>query len=258
MSWLKTRFRELQNEWTFQKTMFQRNSARRRGEDLLHPFHPTKKKIKELIEKPPYDLPARFGVLFIGIPKTACTAIRNGLFPENRLLPNHAGIRAIRDVMSPTEFEGLFKFGFVRNPFQRLLSAFTYLCSEKCGRFDKRFARRFRYKFSFSEFAKNYLNPESVYDWMHLVPQWEFISNSDKSLLVDFVGRYENIEQDYATLREKLQVGNELRPFNVVGKGQMTEQYYDEEIASAVYEVYKTDFEMFGYSNDSWKSIGPC
>lgn len=261
MTWIGKQRRRLQrgwrNEYEFRRTMAAWPGGSQRAADVLHPFHPSADRLRELFERHPFDIPQRFGALFVGIPKTACTAVCRGLFGDLRLVPHHPGIRGMRAVFGEAEFTQLFKFAFVRNPYERLLSAFTYLRSDKCGRFDRRYARRLR-RHDFQSFVHDYLTEDTLYDWMHLVPQWEFIAEPDGTLITDFVGRHENIAADYETVRERLKIGEDLPRVNVVGRGHMTAEYYDEATAARVHELYRRDFELFEYSSGSWsESFGP-
>ena len=40
---------------------------------------------------------------------------------------------------------------------------------------------------------------------IHFIPQSEFICNNDGKIMVDFIGRFENLNEDLKTLREDKQ-----------------------------------------------------
>lgn len=65
-------------------------------------------------------------------------------------------------------------------------------------------------------------------------------------LLVDWVGRYERLEQDFAAVCHRINVRETLPRLNVSLHGSYREHYTDR-TRRLVEEAYTKDIEMFGY-----------
>lgn len=153
------------------------------------------------------------------------------------------------------EFERFFKFSFVRNPFERIVSEYRY--------------RNYFSHRSFRDFVLRKL-PEPGWgdDYRHVMPQYEMLHDADGRLLVDFVGRFENLQRDFAEVCTRLGIEDAELPHrnpsnkrsrtlkrqvrNFVfrngedGKRRYTD-FYDDEIREAVTRLYRRDIEAFGY-----------
>ena len=154
------------------------------------------------------------------------------------------------------EFERLFKFSFVRNPFERIVSEYRY--------------RNYFQHRSFRDFVLNKL-PEPGWDdkYRHVMPQSDLICSEDGRLLMDFVGKFENLQQDFNRVCEhfgfedtalphvnssdkrsrelRRGIKNFLRRNDESGLRTYVE-FYDDETRDYVAQLYRSDIEMFDYS----------
>ena len=66
---------------------------------------------------------------------------------------------------------------------------------------------------------------------------------------IDFAGRYENLEEDFIHVREKLGITGELLQLNrSVNKPRNYRLHYRSEASKQIVaDVYKEDIEFFGY-----------
>ncbi|WP_100642235.1 sulfotransferase family 2 domain-containing protein [Alteromonas facilis] len=216
--------------------------------------------------------------IFIHIPKTAGQSVeqvfleRAGLTWENRealLLkrnsdsslgpPRLAHLTAKEyteyGYISMQKFMSMHKFTVVRNPWDRLVSEFTYQ----------------KYSFSFRNFLlKNFPKPGSD-DYInhhghyrHIMPQIEFLTNLDGEICVDSVIKFENIKADFAEVSKAI-TGQELTlPYRnktqaPSGLSKLKNRlfkkperkhystYYDDECIAFVAELYAAEIELFKY-----------
>jgi len=128
-----------------------------------------------------------------------------------------------------------FIFTFVRNPYDRFVSAY--------------FHRR-RPENDFANFIKNKLIDEkygSVID-DHLYPQ-SWCAECDGEIYADFIGKFENINEDWKYVANKIGVSESLPNFRqkTPKADKPYHTYYDEETKKIIEKVYKRDFELFGY-----------
>ena len=165
-----------------------------------------------------------------------------------------------------------YKFLFVRHPFERLVSAYrnkfvdSYnytLFKEMYGRFIIRKYRRNADKrslktgdgVSFSEFAEFLHNSDSEFmDW-----HWKQYDTLCHPCLIyyDFIGHFENLYEEADQLLDILQVSDTVKfPRNKTSQYKLSTKVIarrylnslSEEAKKNLYDKYKHDFEMFGYS----------
>ena len=192
--------------------------------------------------------------IFVRIPKCASRSISKSLF--GNLAGGHATIRRYRLVFSPEEFRSYFKFTIVRNPWDRLVSAFFFLKKGGLGKRDREWAEANLSPYSdFDDFVKRWLKRKNVRLYEHFRPQRDFICAHGSDPLTDFVGYYENIEQDFSTICDRLGIKRELLTTNVNRdrrRAYMT--YCSDETREIVAEVYREDISLLGYNFDSSSS----
>jgi len=79
-----------------------------------------------------------------------------------------------------------------------------------------------------------------------LFQQWPMITDEDGELLVDFVGRFERLEEDWTTVAERIAARPHL-PRTHATIHRHYGAYYDRETAELVAEACAKDIELFGY-----------
>ena len=172
--------------------------------------------------------------------------------------------------VSQAQFDSYFKFGFVRNPWARLASEYRF--------------RRSRIGTSFRNWLlRDFPQPGFDDMWRHVMPQSTYLFDADGRIVVDFIGRFETLEQDYRTVAERLDIGlPALRRVNSTADQGTLERvrrlglvrgvrnslgevlrrtlysdhakwqdFYDDETRAFVAEFYAEDIERFEYSFNS-------
>ena len=159
-------------------------------------------------------------------------------------------------------FDDYFKFAFVRNPWSRMVSLYKYL--------------GFNQKCSFKTFFTGTFKDTIFNDKRWFVgPQSDYIYTDNGDLLVDFVGRFEDLQYGFDhvctqiglaatqvphvneskendsifSLKSKELAKNILR--KIKGKNipsyKKYQEYYDQESIDLVAKLYKRDIELFKY-----------
>lgn len=117
-----------------------------------------------------------------------------------------------------------FKFGFSRNPWDRLVSVYH-------GRIQ--LVKRKSIEPTFDLWLKSgNINVHPQIDWL----------TED----LDFIGRFENYEQDFEIVKSKLKLKVELPHLNA-SKHKHYTKYYNSETKELVYNLFKDDIIAFGY-----------
>ncbi len=166
--------------------------------------------------------------IFIHNPKTAGTSITKALGGQIEDQQNLPLFRVDR--------KGRFAFGFVRNPWARMVSFYHYA------------AKNYSVKASFKAWLttmNHHLRADSIaFKPLQRRPQMWWLHGCD------FIGRFENLEADFAHIVE--QIGWEPRPLphiNQSGHGNWRREY-DDVTRAFVQENFAQDIARFGYSFD--------
>ncbi|UWR35726.1 sulfotransferase family protein (plasmid) [Sulfitobacter sp. W027] len=188
--------------------------------------------------------PDEHQAVFIHLPKTAGTSVSHALgLSASRHIPAEAYRMA-----NPRKFAKFFKFAFVRNPYDRLLSSYAFLMNGGMNDDDARFAATHVQPFgSFSQFVIEGLacNPK-IRAWVHFRPQTDFVCDPAGYHIMDFIGRFECISEDYETVAERIGVSGALPRTNRSRHGDYREAYNAESL-DIVRQIYRRDLATFRY-----------
>jgi hypothetical protein len=191
------------------------------------------------------------GILFIHIPRTGGTSIAIGLYGHKTDHHSAAYYKAVNDVA----FGSCFKFAFVRNPWDRLVSAYHLL---RTGRTEyvrvwtpQKYAELLETDFNY--FVKNWL-------WKRkrqimgldttLWPQSYFTHAPNGKPLLDYIGRCENLEHHISWLNQTWSISIPSMHLNRSENRESRNyrSYYgDPDTIEAVREIYAQDIEIFQY-----------
>lgn len=190
------------------------------------------------------------GCIFIHIPKCAGVSINRALF--GRPGYGHASIRDYQAAFAPGDFARFFKFAFVRNPWDRLASAYHFLKAGGVTAQDARFAAGSLARCDrFEAFVLDWVTPESIMSYWHFMPQCHFICDEASRCLMDFIGHYETLDADFATLCEKLGVQANLSHLNRRRHARPDyRSLYTPAMRRVVETVYARDIATLGYDFD--------
>ncbi|GHD19813.1 hypothetical protein GCM10007052_28750 [Halioglobus japonicus] len=186
--------------------------------------------------------------LFIHVPKSAGRSVVRGMFDIKSV--EHAPADWYQ-LLDPDKYRRYFKFTFVRNPWDRAVSAYTYLQQGgSAASSDDSLWSEFVGNFaSFDEFVTQWMTPENVMRNALFTPQIVFLTNRFGQMDMDYVGRFENLHSDFSAIAQKLGVERELPHLNQ-SRSQPYQTFYSEASRQRVAEVYRQDIEAFGYSFD--------
>jgi hypothetical protein len=224
------------------------------------------------------DLEKKF--LYVETPKVACSKIKQTLqkicgynLPDPGMM-SHLHTRdldGVKFVNKLSDFkdeeidylinsEEVFRFCFVRNPYSRLFSAYKNkifsLDSQYRNLHEKMKIQEinvYNDKISFIEFVISVLSKNDIKDH-HWLPQSQLIFFTE--MKYDFIGRFENFENDFRWVVEKLtrkkdiinSISEKVNFTPTINEGPA----YNYELAGLVYKKYLRDFKVFGYDKDSW------
>lgn len=217
-------------------------------------------------------------VIYLLVPKAANTRIRTILTAIGgryswRLKPSRWG--KLREPQGPRSMTArsfyrlatspsAFRFSFVRNPYTRLLSCWADKFQGRAlvpglPEIDDYLARRERIDASLPFGADRTLSFEGFVTFasasltmehdLHLHRQDDLLSVS--GIALDFIGRVEMFNTDFAKVLDRLGASDEIRrealvPLNT-SRHQLCSDHYTPRMADCVYRAYERDFDRFGY-----------
>jgi hypothetical protein len=155
--------------------------------------------------------------------------------------PEHVTAATVKRCL-PADFYGAaFKFAFVRNPYDRIVSRYAYLVNNVRHRDHGRVMRM-----SFEDFIR-------WEDRRNTISQHRYVTDAKGRMIVDFVGRYERLLADFASVCGRLGLTAELPLTNVSGHPEYR-TYYTSQTRSLVERLCAYDLELFGYDFDGLRS----
>jgi chondroitin 4-sulfotransferase 11 len=143
--------------------------------------------------------------------------------------------------LGASEWGSLFSFGFVRNPWERLVS-WHAMCLERpdINAFTRHVADELRDFTDFVERAGS--GPASK----TTVSQLDYVTDERGRPLVSFIGRFERLEADVAEVSRRLGVLLRLGHRNASSHSGYRE-YYSRRTRQVVGERFAPEIEAFGY-----------
>jgi len=146
-------------------------------------------------------------------------------------------------------YKDYFKFAFVRNPYDRLVSCYNDKIFNGRKNEDIILKNNFYVNMPFKEFVKKVFSIPDLRADQHIRSQYYSLTDEKGNLLVDFIGKFENLEKDYKFVCKKIGIKNpkSLPHKNKSKRKNDYRQYYDEEARKIVEKRYKKDLEVFGY-----------
>jgi len=190
--------------------------------------------------------------IFVHVPKAAGSSVADALFGQpvgHRPIHRHIAYH-------PELVASYFKFTFVRNPWDRLHSAYHYFAARVGSDWhrDHRWANEFIAPFpSFQKFVEALEDPAFAarvkrYDHFRDQLDW-LVAPRTERIMMDFIGRFESIVEDFAVIRNRLGLSVEL-PHRRKGGGVDYRAVYDTRMIETVRTLYGRDIQAFGYDFD--------
>lgn len=190
--------------------------------------------------------------IFIHIPKTGGKSIITSLYGvELHESCGHASATFYKSIFGNRLFDRFFKFAVVRNPYDRLYSAFRF---QKQGGFGLKMNEKLQSELAnleFDSFVKTWLPKQDLEKYVVFRPQYKFVCNLDFRVTIDRVCYFENLQEEYANLQRRLGIGKNLLHTNISQNSRSYLEIYDDEMKKITQDLYQKDLELFGYTFES-------
>ena len=189
----------------------------------------------------------KYKFVFIANTKTGSTAIHKtllkyvkdkNLINESTLSLGDKHLSCPKLIEQYPQYKNYFKFSFVRNPWDRVVSWYSFSKNAKSP-------KRNTSGISFKEFLLDPALRRIV--WAAPIQfQYKFTENCD------FIGKTENLQEDFDIICDKIGIPQQKLPHKEhwsqnKSKHKHYTKYYDDETREIVAKKYAKDIEYFGY-----------
>lgn len=201
--------------------------------------------------------------IFIHVPKVAGTSVTQSLEVYNSrpyhlrpylMLPYyigyfprissgffhfHVAAKNMKKKLPPVIFNNYFKFAFVRNPWDRMVSSFHYVRKHEEHRVypyvkDKNFKEYLRWRLYNNDV-------ETLYTQSH------FVMDEEGNQIVDYIGKFENLQENFDFICQKIGIDQIELPVVNKTKHNAYRDYYDEETKYWIEDYFREDIKNFQY-----------
>jgi len=170
--------------------------------------------------------------IFVQINKTGNTSIRKTLCPETGRENEHRAISYYAQ-QYPKVFDEYFKFTFVRNPWDKVVSQYEF------RRDPARFPANNTSNMSFEQFINNPNGRplQNQLDWVTI----------NQIIAVDWIGKFEYLQDDYNELCDILGVKRKILEHYNKTERRPYREYYNDKTRDIVAQIFSRDIDYFGY-----------
>ena len=202
----------------------------------------------------------KYAFIFIHIYKNAGTSITQALLPfavneweqkahiilkkigisyfDQQPYDDHLTASELVSRIGKSFFDKYFSFAIVRNPWDWQVSLYTYMLKNT-----KHYQHELITGFNgFDEYIEWRCTQEVGY-------QRDFVYSEDGELLVDFVGRFEHLEDDFQHICSQIGISTSL-PKSNVSNTKPYQDFYNEKTKELVKLTFEPDISTFNYEFD--------
>ena len=210
---------------------------------------PTAKKLiyKLLHIKP---LPLQTGrngpFIFIHINKTAGTSIGKAI---GLPVKDHLTAREVIARVGRERWDSAFTFTLVRNPWDKVVSHYEYRRKKnKTGIASRNilFSDWVELTYGDNKDTFYYNNPRSFQ------PQVDWLKDDEGKISMDFIGKFESINEDFTHIRKAIGIDIKLPHLNASNRRDF-QSYYNDKTRDIVARWFREDIEVFGYRFGRYK-----
>lgn len=144
------------------------------------------------------------------------------------------------------EIKKYYSFGFVRNPWDLMVSSFHWWLKSKRPNWVRSGMQNLLKEVNFDNFIRS--------DMKHFLNQMDHKNYGQMFWLIDkgivgvnFIGRFENLQEDFNTACDKIGIPRHELPHANKSKHKHYTEYYDDETREIIAKKFAKDIEYFGY-----------
>lgn len=155
---------------------------------------------------------------------------------------HHLTAKSLHSIVPPEKWNSYFKFTFVRNPWDRLVSHYFY---------HKRRVEERDFQVHNPEVVKLFNYAKSFGDWIrsesYVMPQSDYILDENQGSMLDFIGKCENIKKDFSLVCQAIGIKANIPHANRT-KHRHYREYYTNETREIVERKFERDITILDYT----------
>ena len=180
----------------------------------------------------------QYKFIFFAVPKTGSRSIQDhlqnyGNRSKTGWNPNHDNHNQVRKTLGSEKLDSYFKFAFFRNPWSLLISIFYY--------------NRHIHNLPLTKIA--------IIQWLNTYrgdPYVPYIFDSEGNIILDFIGKLENINEDLKIVCEKIGIPTPKK-ISHIGSQSITgrlpyKQYYDPALVEKIRNTFSKSLSVLKYN----------
>lgn len=138
------------------------------------------------------------------------------------------------------QYNSYFKFSIVRNPWDRAVSWYKNVLNDEIHLKNHKVTK----EISFKEFLLSFAGKGM------LKPQICWLKSFNGSIPLNYIGRFENLQEVFQEISERLKLNDSSFPHKLKGSGDDYRKYFDNETNDIITDIYKEDIDLFNYKFD--------
>lgn len=204
--------------------------------------------------------------IYVPIPKVACTSllIACSELLEMKKTPDLSSVHetyfpCCKGFGEQAKYRNYFKFAFVRNPWDRLVSCYgnkikqdpnfnDHWFKNGVSRGLSKYDGAFKAGMSFEEFAYIVADIPDMEAEKHFRSQNTFICDKAGEISVNFIGKFENLNEDLNSVFNNIGLESREIPHVQKSSRKVYREYYSESLKSRISDRYEKDIFLFNYS----------
>lgn len=192
--------------------------------------------------------------LFIHIYRTGGTSLRSMLVSRHwgrqsrEIHGSHPLARDVKNHMAKAEFDQAFKFSFIRNPFDWLVSIYSYI-RQVPSHPDHATVTPMEFPEFVRWWCHDMMKRDYIYGTNGCTTLTGFLTDTDGSCLVDYIGRMERFDTDAAEVAERIGFGPDFQVphLNKARRSSTYRSRYDATAHEIAEEAFAEDLLRFNY-----------
>lgn len=171
--------------------------------------------------------------IFVHIIKTAGVSIETQF---NHPTHDHRTALDYQSLLGKERYQHYFSFTIVRNPWDKMVSQYYYNAHNwvKEGT-------------SFEQYIRIFGDGEKItrFPPFHL----PYITNTSNAIIVDYIGRFEDLERSLITISAELKIPYQTLPHkNKSNRKREYTDYYNQDTKNIIAHLFAEEIELFSYS----------
>ncbi len=177
--------------------------------------------------------------VFIHINKTGGSSIEKAFSIKHE----HKTSIEKRDELGDILWERKFRFSIVRNPWDKVVSHYHYrVMTKQTGLGSNSVDFETWVRLAYEEKNPAYCDNPKMF-----MPQLDWLTDCDGNMLVNHVGKFEELEEEFNIIRRKIKMGQCKLPHVKKSERGDYRKYYKDQSAQIISTYFRKDIEYFEY-----------